>query len=206
MTAIFRAPKSVSRATRKDWQAASPKGLLFLCVCLAMGAPGCGHSKSKAPAQTAAAEAEQKAEEPAEKPPEKAPEKIAKKPVEAKPAAPVARRPQDLTKWQLADLKSGLSAHDLRFAAAVLFFSLQNRNGKTEAQELKGLLESAAGMPDDTSISLPLSPAPVAAAVTAAKPVVPGAAAAPAQAPATPTLRQGSRSPGKFGGGLKGSQ
>jgi hypothetical protein len=161
-------PSSTCRA-RHAWQAVGPRGLLLLCVCLALTAPGCG-SKSKTSAHAVAADAEQKAEEPAEKPPAK----VEKKPpvVVAPPAAPMRRVPQDVTKWQLADLQSALAAHDLRFVMAVLVFSLQNRTGEKEAQDLKALLASAAQMKDDPNISLPLSPAPVAAPITAAKPVV----------------------------------
>jgi hypothetical protein len=188
------AEASSRRPVRYAWQAAGSRGWLLLGICLALTAPGCG-SKSKTPAPTVAADAEQKAQEPAEKPPaiaEKKPPVVA-----APPAAPVRHVPQDVTKWQLADLQAALAAHDLRFVMAVLVFSVQNRNGQKEAQDLKALLASAGQMKDDPSIALPLSPAPVPAtgAVTASKPVVPGQAAPPSQPAA------GRKSRRSFGGG-----
>jgi hypothetical protein len=195
------AEASSKRRVCPAWQAAGSRGLLLLGVCLALTAPGCG-SKSKTPAHTVAADAEQKAEEPAEKPPAK----VEKKPpvVVAPPAPPVRHVPQDVTKWQLADLQAALAVHDLRFVMAVLMFSVQNRNGQKEAQDLKALLASAGQMKDDPSIALPLSPAPVpvTGAVTASKPVVPGPAATPGQPPAGRKSRR-SFGGGGFGGKLK---
>jgi hypothetical protein len=173
---------------------------VLLFVGLALAAPGCG-SKSKAPpAQTVAAEAEQKADEPDAKPAAK----VEKKPVEAKPPEPVARKvPQDPMKWQVADLQAGLSAQDGRFVPAVMFFSVQNLNGQKQAQDLRALLVTAGRLKDDVSISLPLSPAPASASVTASKPVVPGPPVTPGQPP-TGTGRKKPRMGGAgFGGGLK---
>jgi hypothetical protein len=178
-------------------RAVGPRGLVLVLVGLVLAAPGCG-SKSKASAQPAAAEAEQKGEEPDVKPAAK----VEKKPVEVKPAEPVARKvPQDPMKWQVADLQAGLSAQDGRFVPAVMLFSMQNLNGQKQAQDLKGLLVTAGRMKDDVSISLPLSPAPAPASVTASKPVVPGSPVGPSQ----PPTRSGRKRPGRdgFGGGLK---
>ena len=180
-------------------RAVGPRGLVLVFVGLVLATPGCG-SKSKAPAQPAAAEAEQKGDEPEIKPAVK----VEKKPVEAKPAEPVARKvPQDPMKWQVADLQAALSAQDGRFVPAVIFFSMQNLNGQKQAQDLKGLLVTAGRMKDDVSISLPLSPAPAPASVTASKPVVPGSPVGPSPAP-TGTGRKRPRMGGAgFGGGLK---
>jgi 2-oxoglutarate dehydrogenase E2 component (dihydrolipoamide succinyltransferase) len=171
-------------------------------ACLAFAAPGCGNSSTpkNPPAQPAvAANAEEQAEAPAEKPPAK----VEKKP-EAKPApAPLARhRPQDPTKWELADLQSGLASHDARFLMAVMIFSMQHPNGAKQAEELRGLLERAGQMKDDSSITLPLAPAPVAATATAATPVTPPTAATPPANGAAPPL-SGMRRMGRgMGGGL----
>jgi len=157
-------------------------------VWLTFAAPGCGNSSTpkNPPAQPAvAANTEEQAEAPAEKPPAK----VEKKP-EAKPApAPlVRRRPQDPTKWELADLQSGLASHDARFLLAVMVFSMQHPNGAKQAEELRGLLESAGQMKDDSSITLPLAPPPAATTATAAKPVTPPTASTPPANGAAPPL------------------
>jgi hypothetical protein len=173
--------------------------VLLFCVCLAFAAAGCGNSSTpKTP--VAAADGQDNADEPAEK----APPKVEKKP-DAKPApAPVVqRRPNDPLKWEPVDLQSGLAARDGRFAAAVLGFSMQNPNGAESAEKLRALLERAGKLPDDRSISLPLPPAPVAAPVTAAKPVTPAPAATQAATPpakaAAPGGRRSKRA-GRYGG------
>jgi hypothetical protein len=167
-------------------------------VCLAFAAPGCGNSSTpkNPPAQPAVAANAEEQEAPAEKPPEK----VEKKP-EAKPAPVplVRRRPQDPRKWEVADLRSGLSAHDARFLPAVMVFSMQHLNGAKEAEELRALLERAGQLKDDSSITLPLAPAPTA--TTAAKPVTPPTAStlpANAAAPALGGMRKMGR---KMGGG-----
>ncbi|HET6328438.1 MAG TPA: hypothetical protein VFG04_27395 [Planctomycetaceae bacterium] len=204
MTAATRELKSQRPIVCKVCQTAGPRGWLLICLGLAIVMPGCGRLKSKSAAPAATADAEKKAEEP--DPTEKPPIKVEKKPVEVKAPAPVVRHvPSDLSKWQLADLQSALSAQDLRFVGAVMLFSVQSLNGKKQAQDLKGLLESAGRMKDDASISLPLAPAPAFGPMTAAKPVVPGAAADPSQ-PAAPSGRKkkpGRLAGGGFGGGLK---
>jgi hypothetical protein len=154
--------------------------VLILGVCLAFALSGCGNSSKPKPAEqpAAAAEPEEKAEAPAEKP-----AKIQKRP-EAKPAPPpvARRRPDDPMKWDVADLQSGLSAHDGRFVPAVVGFSMQHLNGAKQAGELKGLLERAGQLKDDPGVSLPLSPGvtttPTATAA-AANPVTPPVAATP---------------------------
>jgi hypothetical protein len=170
-------------------------------VCLAFAVPGCGNSSTpkNPPAQPAVANAEEQAEAPAEK----APAKVEKKP-EAKPApAPlVRRRPQDPTKWELADLKSGLASHDARFLVAVTIFSLQHPNDAKQAEELRGLLERAGQMKDDSSITLPLAPAPAATTATAAKPVTPPTATTPPANAAAPALGGVKRMGRGIGGGL----
>lgn len=148
-------------------------------VWLAFAAPGCGNSSTpkNPPAQTAVAA---NAEEQAEAPAEKAPAKVEKKP-EVKPApAPLARRrPQDPTKWELADLQSGLASRDARFLVAVTIFSVQHRNGAKQAEELRGLLERAGQMKDDPSITLPLAPPPTTATAATAQPVTPPTVSTP---------------------------
>ena len=194
MTSIFRAMMR-------------PAQWLLLCGSMALALPGCGNSSKKAAPgqQPAAANAEEKAEAPAEEPRGKLGKKA---PVEEKPAAapvPVARRrPDDPTKWQLADLKSALAAHDLRFVPAVVIFSMQNQGSK-RAKELQDLLVSASQMKDDSTITLPLPPQPTATPVTAAKPALP--TAAPVTPPAgAPTPNAGKRMP-RFGRGrAPGSQ
>ncbi len=181
------------RAASGACQAVGTGGLLLLAVCLAFAAPGCGNTKTKAPAaQPAAAEAEENAEAPVEKAPAK---------VEKKPAAPppvVRHRPNDPSKWELVDLQTGLAAHDSRFLLALMIFATQH-SGAKPAGELQALLERAGQMKDDPSISLPLSPAPVAAPVTASKPVTPAPGATPpAQGPAPG--RRAPRRMGAFGG------
>jgi hypothetical protein len=188
---------SLARTACRARRAVGPRGLLLLFLGLAVAAPGCG-AKSKAPAQPAAAEAEQKADEGEAQPVAK----VDKKPVVAKAPEVVTRKvPQDPMKWQVADLQVGLSAQDGRFVPAVMFFSIQNLNGKKQAEDLKGLLVAAGRLKDDASISLPLSPAPVPASVTASKPVAPTAAVTPGQRP----TKSGRKRPGGrgFGGGLK---
>jgi hypothetical protein len=183
-----------------------PAQLLLLCGSMALALPGCGNSSKPkaAPEQPPAeANAEEKAEAPAEQPRGKLGKKA---PVEEKPAAPapVARhRPDDPTKWQLADLKSGLAAHDLRFVPAVMVFSVQNQGSK-RAKELQDLLVGAAQMKDDPSITLPLPPQPTATPVTAAKPAPPTAPATPPAGAPTPNAAK--RMP-RFGRGrAAGSQ
>jgi hypothetical protein len=189
---------SVARRAAMVGRAVGPRGRALLFVGLALAAPGCG-SKSKAPAQPAAAVAEEKTDEPDVKPAAK----VEKKPVEAKPPEPVARKvPQDPMKWQVADLQAGLSAQDARFVPAVMFFSMQNLNGQKQAQDLKALLVTAGRLKDDVSISMPLSPAPASASVTASKPVVPGSPVTPGQPP-TGTGRKKRMGGAGFGGGLK---
>ncbi|HEV3304262.1 MAG TPA: hypothetical protein VG055_31725 [Planctomycetaceae bacterium] len=165
-------------------------------ICLAFAVPGCGNSSTakNTPAQPAvAANADEQAEAPAEKPAAK----VEKKP-EAKPAPPVARRrPQDPTKWELADLKSGLSAHDARFLMAVVAFTSKHPN---DAEDLRALLERAGQLKDDSSITLPLAPAPTTA--TAAKPVTPPTASTPPAKAAAGLGRGMRRKGGKMGGGL----
>jgi len=166
-------------------------------VCLAFAAPGCGNSSTpkNPPAQPAVAAADEQAEAPAEKPAAK----VEKKP-EATPAPPVARRrPQDPTKWELVDLKSGLSAHDARFLMAVVIFTSKHPN---DAEDLRALLERAGQLKDDSSITLPLAPAPTVA--TAAKPVTPPTASTPPANAAAGLGRGMRRKGGKMGGGLGG--
>jgi hypothetical protein len=153
-------------------------GLLLLCVWLAFAAPGCGKSSTaKTPTDqpAAAADADEKAEAPAEKPPVK---------IEKKPAVPVPvvrRRPKDPMKWELADLQTGLAAHDLRFVPAVLVFSVQNPNGAKQAEELQALLERAGQLKDDPSITLPLTQPPASAQAAASQPAAGPAATPPAK-------------------------
>jgi len=165
---------------------------LLICAGLLAAAPGCSKSAKPKAAAEPAAEAE-KEEAPA------APQ-VEKKP-EAKPAPPVVVHhvPPDPTKWQLADLQAGLTTHDMRFVPAVLIFSMQSANGAKQADDLKGLLERAGQMKDDSSIALPLPPAPNATPVTAAKPVVPGQPATP---PATPVAPRRGR---RMGGNMRGA-
>jgi hypothetical protein len=175
--------------------------LAVLCVSFVFAAPGCGNSSTPKAAKeqpAAAANEEEKVEAPVQKPPAK----VEKKP-EVKPApAPVAhRRPEDPTKWDLADLQSGLTAQDARFVPAAVNYSKQHPNGAKEAQDLRGLLERVGTMKDDPSITLPLAPAPVAAPVTAAKPVTPAPATAPANtAPAAKGMRRPGGGFGRIGG------
>jgi hypothetical protein len=171
--------------------------LAFFGVCLAFAAPGCGNSSTpKNPsAQPAVAAADEQAEAPAEKPAAK----VEKKP-EAKPAPPLARRrPQDPTKWELADLKSGLSAHDARFLPAVVVFTSKHPN---DAEDLRALVERAGQLKDDPSITLPLAPAPT----TAAKPVTPPTASTPPANTAAAPGRGMRRMGGKMGGGYGGQK
>jgi hypothetical protein len=167
----------------------------LLGVCVVFAAAGCGNSpKPKAPEQApATAAAEEKDEAPVEKPPAKA----EKKP-EAKPAHPpvARRRSDDPTKWELADLKTGLSAQDARFIPAVVAFGMQHPK---QADELRALLERAGQLKDDPAITLPLSPLALPAAVTtASKPVTPS--------PATPPADKNSGSQGRrrMGGRMSG--
>jgi hypothetical protein len=171
----------------------------FFGVCLAFAAPGCGNSSTpkNPPAQPAVAAADEQAEAPAEKPAAK----VEKKP-EAKPAPPLARRrPQDPTKWELADLKSGLSAHDARFLMAVVVFNSKHPN---DAEDLRALVERAGQLKDDPSITLPLAPAPTTA--TAAKPVTPPTASTPPANTAAAPGRGMRRMGGKMGGGYGGQK
>lgn len=205
ITAATREQTSQRQFVHQVCQPAGLRGWLVICLGLAIALPGCGRLKSKSAAPAPTAEAEKKAEDP--DPAEKPPIKVEKKPVEVKAPAPVVRHiPSDLTKWKFADLQSALSAQDLRFVAAVMVFSSQSLNGKQQAQELKGLLETAGRMKDDPSVTLPLAAPPAFGATTAAKPVVPGAAAAPGQpaaAAAGRKKRPGKLTGGGFGGGLK---
>ncbi len=169
-------------------------GLLLLWVWLAFAAPGCSKSSTaKTPTNqpAAAADADEKAEAPAEK----APVKIEKKP--AVPVPVVRRRPKDPMKWELADLQTGLAAHDLRFVPAVLVFSVQNPNGAKQAEELQALLERAGQLKDDPSITLPLTQPPASAQATASPAA--GPAATPPAKPAG-TFNKRPKRVGGFGG------
>jgi hypothetical protein len=110
-------------------------------------------------------------------------------------------------KWELADLQSGLSAHDARFLPAVMIFSMQHLNGAKQAEELRALLERAGQLKDDPSITLPLAPAPTAATpATAAKPVTPPTASTPPANAAAAPGRGMRRMGGKMGGGFGGQK
>jgi hypothetical protein len=171
------------------WQATRSAQWLLLCVSLTVALTGCSKAtkhKASSDEQPAAAKAEEKAEAPAEQPPAKAEKKAEEKPAAA--PAPVARhRPEDPTKWELADLKSALAAHDVRFVPAVLFYSMQNQGSK-RAKELQELLATAGQMKDDSSIGLPLPPPPAPTPVTAAKPAMPAPSFTPGSGGAFPNL------------------
>jgi hypothetical protein len=164
--------------------------VLIALVTLTFG--GCsGSSKPKAETAPVATNEEEKPEAPA-------PAKIEKKAVAAKP--PVPQGPRDPSKWKLADLKAGLSDHDITFVPAVLLFSMQSPNGPERAKDLRGLLESAGQMKDDATVPLPIPGSPVVSAAAAA----PVPAMGPqTPAPEKPAGRKRPGGPGKIGGGYR---
>jgi hypothetical protein len=181
MTAARSVPAFRAHATLSSFRRPTGLGgLLFLSAGLMLLAAGC--SKASKPRSSEAAPAAAKAEEKAEAPAEEPPLKLAQpKKAPAKPAAPppVEIVQKDPTKWDTADLQTGLTTHDPRFVPAVLIFSMQNMNGAKQAEELRGLAEKAGQMKDDLTVPLALPTAPLVTPVSASKPVVPGSVVTP---------------------------
>jgi hypothetical protein len=158
----------------------SVSGLLTL-------AGGCGGgSAKKAKESTAVAEAQPAQEEEKDAAAE-APPPAAKKKKQAfvmippaKVEAPAAPSTDDITKWKAADLDAAFARKDFRFAPAVVFYSVANRDDAKRAEELEQLAQKVARMKDDSAIPVPFPPGAFTASEkqSAATLAQPGAAAA----------------------------